>query len=877
MSVRIRHSSLLIRKYDWIFCECISTHQPARRALHITSDARKSEVHEPSSSKPLIRRLEGVLASIQSATEELTVEDSIKPGAAEAQNKPAKKRPRGLHITKVPSDTPARNIQILRIKSRPEVKQLVRRMVAKVDTKPEAQEKRVAEDHQLPGKLLSGRRAQAQGKPSTAPSIYDSDIGTVYRISRASASGEGLVNKELPVEERLQDVSNEEVQSKTPTANPFYSGNGTQYRISRLSAQVSRLSTEIPKLGNKQPPEKSTFEPEPQRKEHSKNFLDDSIAGETYLEPSSAPRGLGFRKVVIQLPSFRKIATEEGLAFVPQRRRRTRGKVFGTVHTATRAMHKPKKRQQLLKSQGFRRVTTEKHPLFRKVSVETDPSVAYTGEHVFQKRDFLRLEDRPLVQTVEPLTIRKVKTLRSGRRRRAKPLVRMHMSMSPKDQPITATKPQELPQDPDEAIEPPIVITKPLIKVLSPLKIIKYDSLRLRTHAINFPKFAERVVIRTNRQYKEHVEVRRIKSTSDIGTEPDQALGEQVEVESAKRFAPPPEDLDQLEDIARPLSLEIPPLRKAPHKPVQIRRAVGFEDVPKGVGRPRIIKRPRNLVIQKVPVSPKAPLEPIPEGQNSSVVRGFVSSSVYQLPNGGARALSELQTERDPVEHIQPSEVNLEDWNPSDRIEHAIEAASAKRMLRDSWLTRKGDVRLAISLKFSAESLAKITRLRKKYNTNSTEFANFKVLRRLDIGAYEVCDKMLAKFVKKWEPFEMKLNEPARFMQKLRYSVGLQLDFEKLQQLEKTLLESVNDMPGTTYVNRRNTRDNSELGMMIINGKIKEAADAEHVMGLLMLEYKEGLGNIRVEGLVLHGYVQGSDTLFPPPKVFTFTGEEKQE
>jgi hypothetical protein len=205
-----------------------------------------------------------------------------------------------------------------------------------------------------------------------------------------------------------------------------------------------------------------------------------------------------------------------------------------------------------------------------------------------------------------------------------------------------------------------------------------------------------------------------------------------------------------------------------------------------------------------------------------------------------------------------------------------VEVASSKRLQRESWLTRKGDTRLAISLLFSPRSMANVQRLRVKYNSNKEQFANFKVLRRLEIGRYNEYATMLASFVQTCEPFTVKLNEPGHTKDKRSsFKVGLKLEFEKLEQLEKALLESVKSLPGRNKVDRRNTRDNDELGLMVIDGKIKEAQDAAQLVELLKKEHEEGLGSLRAEGLVLHGYARGGDSLFPPPKEFLFPAVEK--
>jgi hypothetical protein len=415
-----------------------------------------------------------------------------------------------------------------------------------------------------------------------------------------------------------------------------------------------------------------------------------------------------------------------------------------------------------------------------------------------------------------------------------------------------------------------IAATQPEVfssRVFSPAKtkIIKYDSLRLRKHPITLPTFVPLLI----RKVKGHVVARKVKSSANIGEQTAQQPEQEVKDGRAIGFE------DVLEGVGQPT---VDSRIKINAKRFEVikgkdRRATRSNDVPKGV-QPLVIKRPQNIVVQKVPTSPSQPLEPQSGVQDSPLIRRFVSSSVYPIPTEETKNLSALAPERDPME--QHELANIEHWNPSERIERAIESAAAKRLQRDSWLTRKGDVRLAISLLFSPRSLKDVERLRRMYNPNKGEFESFKVLRRLEVGNYTECNRILASFAQSWKPFDLKLNEPAHFTTKSRYRVGFQLDSEKIEQLGRNLLESVKSLPGTANVGRRNTRDNDELRVMVINGHVKEAEEAIHLMELLDLEHKGGLQNIRVEGLVLHGYLVGGDSLFPPPKEFRFPGAESR-
>jgi hypothetical protein len=481
---------------------------------------------------------------------------------------------------------------------------------------------------------------------------------------------------------------------------------------------------------------------------------------------------------------------------------------------------------------------------FPKVPADSNLSIEYALEQAFQKMNFNRLEDR------------------SQR-------IRKYLSTPAKDQPIVSEKAHKMAQGFDQSRLESIAVTQPEVfpsRVFSPdkVKIIKYDSLRLRKYAITLPTFAPPLVIRI---VKEHVKVRKVRSSIDIGEQTAQQPEQEVKDGHAIGFEDAPEGLGQPK-VNRRINFNAKRFEVIKGKD---RRATCSNDVPKGI-QTLVIKRPQNIVVQKVPTSPNQPLEPQSGVQDSPLIRRFVSSSVYPIPTEETKNLAALAPNRDSVE--QPEPTNIEHWNLSERIERAIESAAAKRLQRDSWLTRKGDVRLAISLLFSPRSLKEVERLRRMYNPNKGEFGSFKILRRLEVGNYTEYNRILASFAQSWKPFDMKLNEPAHFTKNSRYRVGFQLDFQKIEQLERNLLESVKSLPGTANVGRRNTRDNDELSVMVINGHIKEAEEAIHLMELLDLEHKGGLQNIRVEGLVLHGYLPGGDSLFPPPTEFRFPGAE---
>jgi hypothetical protein len=755
MSAGIRHSSLLLRKYDWIFCEYINVQ---RRGLNINRVVGKNHepkanstpevnrvVVNPTSAKPLVTRLDTVLSSTLSAST-LRV--------ATAQGKPTRrKRSQGLRILKLPTGS-VEGIRIIRV-------------TTDVPTAPKPLLRRVNSTKRSRGLII---KAQSKSSAPAAAGLFSSETGIPYTISR-----------------RYEEA--------TPS----------------------------------------------------------------------------------------KASAEKGLRDLSLRRR---------VTSAERVTPKPVSKQ----SQTVR---------FRKVPADSNLSIEYALEHAFQKLNFNRLEDWTLIRRMESPSITKTylaapeRPIPRGRLQHIKPLrVRKHLSTPAKEQPIVSEKAHEMAQEFDQPRLESIAATQPEVfssRVFSPAKtkIIKYDSLRLRKHPITLPTFVPLLI----RKVKGHVVARKVKSSADIGEQTAQQPEQEVKDGRAIDFSDISEASDQRVVI------------QPPQVQVKVRRAIGFEDVLEGVGQPTVdsrikinakrfevikgkdrratrsndvpkgvqplvIKRPQNIVVQKVPTSPSQPLEPQSGVQDSPLIRRFVSSSVYPIPTEETKNLSALAPERDPME--QHELANIEHWNPSERIERAIESAAAKRLQRDSWLTRKGDVRLAISLLFSPRSLKDVERLRRMYNPNKGEFESFKVLQRLEVGNYTEWNRILASFAQSWKPFDLKLNEPAHFTTKSRYRVGFQLDSEKIEQLGRNLLESVKSLPGTANVGRRNTRDNDELRVMVINGHVKEAEEVIHLMELLGLEHKGGLQNIRVEGLVLHGYLVGGDSLFPPPKEFRFSGAESR-
>lgn len=585
---------------------------------------------------------------------------------------------------------------------------------------------------------------------------------------------------------------------------------------------------------------------------------------------------------------------------------------------------------------GSEKVAAEKHSL-QAIPPETSPSTENAKQNVIRKVALAETRKPivgPIEEPVPPLKIRK------------------HLSVAFKDQPFEKPEAQKV------AEQDRVEKLKGNLRVAPGPKIVKYGSIRLRKHISERETFAQPLIDLQDSRFEQPVMISRLEpftipnlvsaanppppttSRRVMGSDysvPDgevrpvtiqqpenpvlwkvaktvskqdekkakklekklqkkaKKLEKEVAKTVAKKFGKKVEKI-VAKKVGKTVAKKVATSPKTPQQPVIVRRAMGFDSVPEGKGRPLTIKRPENLVVQKVATSLKelldprekptdspliraymsTPQYPIPPEKptDSPLIRAYVSTSQYPMPTEETKMFSELEPEREPIKESPPA--TTEHWNPTERVEHAVEAASSKRLQRESWLTRKGDMRLAISLLFSSRSMANVQRLRFKYNPNKEKFANFKVLRRLEIGRYNEYATMLASFVQTWQPFTVKLNEPGHSKDKRSgFKVGLKLEFEKLEQLEKALLESVKSYLGTTEVDRRNTRDNDELGLMVIDGKIKEAQDAAQLEELLKKEHAEGLGSLRAEGLVLHGYAKGGDSLFPPPKEFLFPGVER--
>jgi len=558
---------------------------------------------------------------------------------------------------------------------------------------------------------------------------------------------------------------------------------------------------------------------------------------------------------------------------------------------------------------GSQEVTTEEHSL-RALPTETSPSTEYAQQNVI-RRAAIRTDTGPTKEAVPPLKVRK------------------HLSVALKDRPFEKSEAQRVAEQDRVARLKGNLHVAPDPKI----KIIKYGSTRLRKHISERTTFAQPVIDLQDSRFEQpfmisglelfttpnvvsavdllpSTTIRRVMASDSVPEgkvqpltieRPENLVVQKVSKKDkkdaekaakkaakqdkmkAKKLAKQVKKLEkqakeiekkEAKKVAKTVAKKFATSPKGPQQPVVIRRAMGFDSVPEGEGQPLTIKRPENLVVQKVTTSLKKLLDPPEKPTDSPLIRAYMSTSQYPIPTEETRMFSEVEPEREPIKESPPASTH--DWTPTERIEHAVEVASSKRLQRESWLTRKGDMRLAISMLFSSRSMANVQRLRWKYNPNKEKFANFKVLRRLEIGSYNEYATMLASFVQTWQPFSVKLNEPGHTKdKKSSFKVGLKLEFEKLEQLEKALLESVQSLPGTAQVNRRNTRDNDELGLMVIDGKIKEAQDAAQLVELLKKEHEEGLGSLRAEGLVLHGYANGGDSLFPPPKEFLFPGVER--
>jgi hypothetical protein len=552
------------------------------------------------------------------------------------------------------------------------------------------------------------------------------------------------------------------------------------------------------------------------------------------------------------------------------------------------------RREELVKSSE--KVAAENPNLPRVLPTETSTSTESAEQNVIRKVALAgtrKLYTGPTEEAVPPLKIRK------------------HLSVALKDQPFEKPEAQKV------AKQDRVEKLKGNLQVAPGPKIVKYGSIRLRKHISERETYAQPAIDLQDSRFEQPVIIsglepftipdvvsaanplpptttRRVMG-SDYSVpegnvqpltaeQPDNLVVQKVAKKVSKQDKKQAKKVEKEEaktvekEVAKKggktFAKEVATSPKEAQQPVIIRRAVGFDSVPEGKGQPLTIKRPENLVVQRVATSLKEPLDPPEKPTDSPLIRAYMSTSQYPIPTEETRMFSEIEPEREPVKESPLASTHH--WTPTERIEHAVEVASSKRLQRESWLTRKGNMRLAISLLFSSRSMANVQRLRFKYNPNKEKFANFKVLRRLQIGRYNEYATILASFVQTWEPFTVKLNEPGHTKDKRSsFKVGLKLEFEKLEQLERALLERVKSFLGTTEVDRRNTRDNDELGLMVIDGKIKEAQEAAQLVELLKKEHEEGLGSLRAEGLVLHGYAKGGDSLFPPPKEFLFPGVER--
>jgi hypothetical protein len=785
MSARIRNSSLLSRKYDWIFCESISIRRP--RTLHTSKAAFEGRPAKPKS-KPSSKRRAQKLRILKVPT-----------GPKSSTEK--------VRFLKVPTKagSVAEDGGIHRVTVDVAAKPVVRRLEVRPSPIDPTQSRAPIEDvpilrsatdegnsvTQYVRRLQDVHISRTESDLGRAMERFPHDGSQHVRISRMFAGGFEGVNKQsytVPFAPSTTDPAT--FVRPTDVASPIDHLNAYAYGETPVKPRRARLHREAVRRDRSRGSQSlaisrgSTRDQEPPNEQsHVVRFLEASAGPATPVRASTEELPPDLRSRKIGKPLNQK-----------ERLRALRRGVTGA---------------------GFKKVTTEKRPLFRKIfreiAIETSPSTEYARRHIFRK--VARAVIRKLY--IEPELTTPTRGLR-----RAKPLTtRKYLSVALKEQHFAKTEPQKV-------AEQAIVSQPGDLQVLHSPKIIKYDSLRLRKHLTERPRFPEPVIDLRNRRLEQQIVVGR------------------------------PEGL---------VKYNVPTELK---KPTMIRRVIGFSDVSELKYQQLAIERPQNLVIQKVLSLPKEPLEPSAKAQDSPLIRKYPSWSLYPIPTEETRMLSDLEPEREPAEQHHPA--NTDHWNTAERVVHGIEVATAKRIRRESWLTRNGDMRLAISLLFSSGSLAEVERLRLKYNPNKEKFGHFKVLRRLEIGKYMEYDKMLAKFVETWQPFKVKLNEPRRSKDKLKYNVGLQLEFEKLEQLEQGLLESVRSLPGRTKVNRRNTRDNHELGLMVIDGKIKDAEDAIRLMELLKHEHINGLGKIKVEGLVLHGYSKAGDSLSPPPKEFLF-------
>ncbi len=131
---------------------------------------------------------------------------------------------------------------------------------------------------------------------------------------------------------------------------------------------------------------------------------------------------------------------------------------------------------------------------------------------------------------------------------------------------------------------------------------------------------------------------------------------------------------------------------------------------------------------------------------------------------------------------------------------------------------------------------------------------------------------MLARFAETCKPFVIGL-KPGRLVHEEKFKVGLQLESDRLPLLEKDLQEGIKNLH-TEFQRYRMMRSDEGLRMMVIRGDIRELKDALRLEEVLRREYEEGIKDLKVEGLVLHGGHGRSDCLFPTPKEFPFSGRE---
>jgi hypothetical protein len=319
---------------------------------------------------------------------------------------------------------------------------------------------------------------------------------------------------------------------------------------------------------------------------------------------------------------------------------------------------------------------------------------------------------------------------------------------------------------------------------------------------------------------------------------------------------------------------------KGSAKPFALRRLEGQLTVQKEPSEPTAppepitIRRLPNLVIQKVPTEPIAVEPPVKaELPLSFKIKEHRSLSWYMIPTRDTTNLWKAIAEPsvDPVEVVHPP--NLDDENPSKRVERIIESAHAKRIHREAWDARRGLLTLTISLLFSARSQGRIEELIKKYNPKREKRRWFDLANRLDVDKYAKYEDMLNGLLARWKPFRIQVNTPGRRLQNTLFRVGVQLASENLEPLEKDLVRGLRKLHNSGQVHKM-MRSREQLSMMVINGDITEFEEALQLLQQLKQEYQKGIEDIRVEGLVLHGRQGAVDTLFPPPKVFLFSGGE---